>query len=278
MERGWLRYGQPRRSRSPWRRARCCAGTRRQFRGNSLVPGLVAALTCPSCPAELSRINPGLDLELLEGVHRRLEDVRVEVDVGVGDSVQREVLPRRAPTGNSDGHIAARATQPATRLSGGNEPSGHIGTQGDQAEVTPAIQGQLGNSRLLNHGADCRVFGGQHSRIRLDLHGFRGLPQFQCEIDAGSLLHLQLDVAGHSGLEARRRGLDLVHSRRQAGETIDPGGVAGCGSGHIGRRIGGRYGCVRDQSTTLVLHFARDFAGRLGQRPSGESAHQNNQD
>ena len=85
----------------------------------SLVPGLVETLTCPSFPAELRRVNPGLDLEFLESVDRRLQDVGVEIDVGVGDAVQGVVLPRRAPARNGDGERAARAAQAAARLRGG---------------------------------------------------------------------------------------------------------------------------------------------------------------
>ena len=50
----------------------------------------------PGCPAELRGIDPGLDLELLQGIDRRLQNVGVEIDVGVGDAVQRVVLPGRA--------------------------------------------------------------------------------------------------------------------------------------------------------------------------------------
>src|SRR5205807_4472545 len=39
--------------------------------------------------AELRGINAGLNLEFLESLHRRQKDVGIEVDVGVGDAIQR---------------------------------------------------------------------------------------------------------------------------------------------------------------------------------------------
>ena len=52
--------------------------------------------------AELGRIDAGLNLELLQRVDGRLDDVGVEVRVGVVDAVEREVVEVAALAGDRD--------------------------------------------------------------------------------------------------------------------------------------------------------------------------------
>ena len=60
----------------------------------------------PELAAQFGGVHAGLDLELLQGINRRQENVRIEVDVGVVRAVEREVVPF-TPTA-ADGNLLLR--------------------------------------------------------------------------------------------------------------------------------------------------------------------------
>ena len=117
---------------------------------------------------------------------------------------------------------------------------------------------------FLDHGADRGVFGGQRCRVGGDLNRLRSLPDVKGEIDAGRLLHLELDVVGHRGLETGRHNPYLVDSWIQAGETVKPRGIGCHRARHIGCAIGDRYGRVWNRRAALIIHFAANLPTSLG--------------
>src|ERR1700676_525758 len=75
---------------------------------------------------ELSRVNACLCLDLLEGVDRGQEEIRVKVYVGVADSVQREIIPFAAVAGNGKPLCAAIATLARAGLTTGGKGGTHV--------------------------------------------------------------------------------------------------------------------------------------------------------
>jgi hypothetical protein len=74
----------------------------KKFKGGSVIAvraGSGGHVDLSGLAPELRRIDPGLDLELLQRVHRRQHDVQVEIDVGIRDAVESVVGPRRPSAG-----------------------------------------------------------------------------------------------------------------------------------------------------------------------------------
>ena len=84
-----------------------------------------------------------------------------------------------------------------------------------------------------------------------DFNSLRGLPQDEGEIDARSLLHLQLDVVALHGLKSRRLDFDRIPARHQGRKSVNAravgDGLASDVGFHIGRRDRGigSYGAAR---------------------------------
>ena len=111
--------------------------------------------------AELGGVNTGLDLKLLKRIDGWLENVGVEINVGVGDAVKSEVFPSGAPSRHGDGEAASCSAQAAGGLRGGNKAVGHVGAQRDKAEEVAVVQRQILDPRFVDHRADRRVLGSQ---------------------------------------------------------------------------------------------------------------------
>jgi hypothetical protein len=92
--------------------------------GYTVQPFAGVDLRCPD--AELGRVNAGLDLELLERVDRRLNDVRVEVRVGVLDAIERVAIELEALAGDRERGLGACASLQSAAAPG-SALRGHIG-------------------------------------------------------------------------------------------------------------------------------------------------------
>src|SRR5262249_7614094 len=97
----------------------------------------------PGGASELGGIDPRLDLEFLEGFDGREDDIEIEIDVGVGDPVERVVAPRSAGPGERHGYAGAGSALASGRLGGGREAVGHIGAERHKAEKVAPVQRQL---------------------------------------------------------------------------------------------------------------------------------------
>ena len=171
--------------------------------------------------AELRGIDAGLDLEFLNCVDGRQKDVEVEVDIGIGNSVESVVAPGGARACERHGQGRARPAFASGGLRRRAEADGHAGAQFDKAEETPAVKRQIGDALFLDDGADGGALGGQRFRARADFDGLRCLTHDEGEIHFGYLLHLQFDVGLDLRIEALCSGLYLVESGHQIGETVE---------------------------------------------------------
>ena len=68
--------------------------------------------------SELGRVDAGLDLEFLERIDRRQEDIGVEIDVGVVHAVQRVVVELAPLARDRELLVGARAALPIAGLTG----------------------------------------------------------------------------------------------------------------------------------------------------------------
>ena len=114
------------------------------------------------------------------------------------------------------------------------ESIGYIGTQRHQLQKIAAVQGQVVNALLLNHGAHRSAFRGQHFAGGADFNGLRRLPHRESKIHARRLLHLQFNARAQAGLEAGSFHFYVVLSRIQRrkavyARTVGTGGSRGIG-------------------------------------------------
>ena len=166
-----------------------------------IASGLGRHVDLRGLASKLRGIDSGLHLKLLQGVDRRLNDVRIEVRIGVINAVQCEIVEVAAVP--RYGNILVGAVAPLARagLTGAPEAVAHVGRQRDQLQIVAPVQRQLHNPFVLDDRADRSVFGGQQLGRRRYLDRFVHLTDREIKIEAGALLHLQLDVGANSGLE-----------------------------------------------------------------------------
>ena len=155
-------------------------------------------------------------------------------------------------------------------LSGRGKSDGDTGTQRDQTEKAAAVQREVGDALLFDHGADGGVFGGEHFVARAHFDGLGGLSHYQGKIDAGRLLHLEFDVGLDHGIEARGGHFHLIHAGKQTGEAIDSRVVGYGTAGEVGRGVSGRDLRVGGNGPAGIVNFSRDFSQRLGRRQTGD--------
>jgi hypothetical protein len=234
----------------------------------------------PGGAAELGRVDSGLHLEFLERLHRGQHDEQVEVDVRIRDAVERVVAPGRAGAGERHRQLGAGAALPAGRLRGLVESEGHVGAQRDQTEEVASVERQVGDAPLLDDGADGGVLGRQQRNRAGHLDGFAHLADFQREVDARRLLHLQLDARARRHFEALTLGLDFVHARNQRRDGVDARLVAGGHTNAVGGRVANGDVGAGDDRAGRVFDLAGDggerlCAGRAGQQRGGQGSQYN---
>ena len=78
-------------------------------------------------PAELGRVDAGLNLELLQRVDRRQDGVSVEIHIGVVNSIQREIVEILPLAGNRYLLFTARAAHTPADRACVSEADVHIG-------------------------------------------------------------------------------------------------------------------------------------------------------
>ena len=113
---------------------------------------------------ELRRVDAGLDLELLDRVDRRQGDVVLEVRVGVIDAVERVVVEEDALATGGDGLRGALAAKSGAGLPRRGREHVDVGREGDQIQVLPAVQRQLGHDLVLDDGTDRGALGVEQVR------------------------------------------------------------------------------------------------------------------
>ena len=125
--------------------------------------------------AELGGIDAGLHLEFLQRVDGRQHDVGIEIGVGIVDAVEREVVEHDALAGDRDRLIGAVAALARAGLSGGGRERRGVGRERDELQVVAAVQRQLDDALVVDHGADGGVLGLQLGGAGFDGDGFGDL-------------------------------------------------------------------------------------------------------
>ena len=175
--------------------------------------------------SELGGIDARLHLEFVQRVDGRQERVAAVIDVRIGDAVQRvviELLP--LPADRNLGSRAAVASLARGRPVGA-ETGDHVRAESDQRGEVAPVERQIDDPFVIDHGAHRGIFGGQQrsASSHLDHLGDRADPEL--EVEAGHLLHLQLDAVANLGLQALHFRLDVIYARQQRREGIVSGAV-----------------------------------------------------
>ncbi len=111
--------------------------------------------------AELGREDAGLNLELLNGVDRGQENIKVKADIGVVDSIQSEIIELAALAGDRDVLGAALAPLPSGGGTVRAEAEAHVGTERNQLQEVAPVERQVHDTFIFDHRSDRGVFGGQ---------------------------------------------------------------------------------------------------------------------
>ena len=172
-------------------------------------------------PAVFRRVDASEDLKLLQGFDGRPDNVTVEIDIRVLHAIEREVIVHAALSGQRDVLPGAGSALAGVGLSRIGETKTDVGAQRDELQEITAVQRQLHNALILDHGAHRRVLGRQQTRRSGDFHDFRNLPYLQRKVDSRGLLHLQLEIGTSHALEAFHRYFDFVDAGLQGRKAVD---------------------------------------------------------
>ena len=186
---------------------------------------------------EFRRIDAALNLELLQRVDRRQQDVGIEVHIGVVHAIECVVVPL-APAATDGqllcGPIAALAGAGLARI---GKTGRHIGRQRDQLQKIPAVEREIHDATIVDNGANRRVFGINHRRAADDLHRLFDRANGEGEIQADCLLGLQLDAVSNRALKPLQFNFYVVGSGEQVWKHVNARGVGLLGGRNPGLRI-----------------------------------------
>ena len=223
--------------------------------------------------AEFRRIDPRLHLELLQRIDRRHEDVGVEIDVGVVDPIQREVVELATLTRDRELLDASSATLTGSGLTWTCEVGADVRAQGHQLQIVPAIERQFHDSFVLDHRSDRGAFGREQRRKRGDLHRLLESTELEGEVETGGLLDLQNHVL-RDRPKSLQLHLHLVRTRLQNWKTVHAGAVAWNGAKGVCRLVAHGDRGAREHSASRISDDAGDLARRL--RETGRTDEQPN--
>ena len=212
-------------------------------------------------PAELGRVHRLLDLELLNGVDRRVDDEVVEELVGDLEPVQHvDVVPGALSpdVGQRTGLLEGAAPGAA----GGNH---HRVAQLGELQELPSVQGDLLDLPGLDDVADLGRGGLEQRGRDLDRHLFGDGPEGQRELELEGAADLQPDAALRRPLKAGQLRGDGPLAGGEAGEKETPFAVGNPLDDGAAVRMGGHDAGAGQDGAALVDHDAQDLRGvRLG--------------
>src|SRR4029077_4810086 len=110
----------------------------------------------------------------------------------------------------------------------------------------------------VDDGADLRVLGLQDGRGAGNLAGLGHLANFHRNVDAGGLIEHEREWRMHRSLETGRSDFDLIHSDRNAGQTVGTGVVGFRGPCSATLDVRRSYGCTANWSSTRIGHRTDD--------------------
>jgi hypothetical protein len=211
--------------------------------------------------SEFSRVGVGLNLELLQGLDRRLHELHVLAAkrVRVGDvvhAVEQEHVVERAVAVDVEDALEVDAREP--RRAGKDSRR-----EERELVVVAAVERQIDDFLLIDHRAARRRLRVEQGRAGGDLDDLRELAWLQRQVDARHLRHLERDAGAEDPREPA--GLDghRVLTRSKAGDGIRAfvaGFRADC---DVGPDVGDRDDGPGDQRAGRVPHLAGDRRGFL---------------
>ena len=231
------------------------------------MPLRVTMLTwAPPACAELRAVGVAMDLELVDGVHRRVDEYRpVRADVVVvgpvhGPEVRRHGAPADREVGSAEEALVLHVEEV------GSADSGH---QGRELKEVAAVQGQLAHLLAVDesgHLAADRLHG---DRGDLDAHGLRDLSGLELHVDRADVRDVEDDVASDGRLEAVQLHFDVVGAHGEVGEGIRPRSVGRDGVAKAGVLAGnGNFGALHDRVGRI-----RYGSPQARREPLGEGRH-----
>ena len=150
-----------------------------------------------ACASHFRRVASGLHLELLHGVRRRTQVQRVESRIGIGGSIQQEVICIGTIAANAHGRALPRA--PVKRI--------HVSGLGAVARVCPgyhqhqvnehaAVEGQVVNCDRLDDFSHGRVGGMESRRDVADFDDVLHYGNLEGKIQCHALAYLKAEALG----------------------------------------------------------------------------------
>ena len=232
----------------------------RPGRDDDLAPGLSSVL---------GRVGPGQHLELAHGVQDRPVQRLVGGLVVVVDPVLDVVVGDLAVAG----HVEAAAEPEGGVLRGSED----VGLKLGELQVVPAVERQLDDLLLVDHGSPRRRLGLEQRRGPDDLDDRLDGPELEREVDPRHLVDLQGDPAPHRLLEALLLDRHLVGPGLEAGQGVGPARARLRPQGNVRCDARDHHRGLRHPGARLVPHVACEGGGVLlgverarGQQEAGE--------
>ncbi len=232
-------------------------------------PGFGRNIDLCGFPSKLCRVDTALHLELLNRVDGRNLDVQVEIGIGIGNPVQRVVVPRAAHPCDGDVLIRAVPALAVRCLRRSGKTVRNVRCQRHQLQEIASVQRQFVDTLFGDDGAYRGALCSKRRRCRGYLYGLRCLPDSEYEIDAGCLLYLEFHRA-HRGLESFRGNFHLVSRGHQVREAVLPHAIGRRGAACVRACVGGRYSDVGRYRSGGIGDLAGDHAECLGLNKTGK--------
>src|ERR1051326_750083 len=168
---------------------------------NSIATGLGEHVDLRAFMPELRGVDTDLDLELLNGVNGGKDDIAVEIRIGVIDTVEGVVVEHDALPARGYGLLGAAATLPGVGLPRVRREGVCVRRERDQAQIFPAVQGQLGDDLVLHHCTDSCSLGLQQVRGSRNFDRLANLAQLENHVETHDLLYLDFEWFADCRLE-----------------------------------------------------------------------------
>ena len=214
--------------------------------------------------AELGRVGARLHLEFLERIDRRLEQVGAVVRIGILDAVERVVVELQPLARDVQLKVAAVPAPARLRDRIRGAIRCRTGYQRRQLQVVASVERQFLNAPVLDDRADGGGLGFERRRGSLHFHRLGNGADLEREIQAGYLVHLQLEVGAHFRLETGHGNPRRIDARRQSRGAVNARGIGLQYALKVRTQVSDGDGCAGHNGVRGVGNRPRDFRrGRL---------------
>src|SRR5947209_2579439 len=169
---------------------------------------------------ELRGINTELNFEFLNGVNGRKDDIAIEIRVGVIDAVERVVVEHDALAARRYGLLGAVATLAGIGLPRKRREGVRVRRHRDQVQILPAVQRQLGDDLVLDHGADGCSLGLEQVKRSGNFDRLANLAQLESDVETQYLLYLDFESFSGARPETPKFRSQPVKARRDGGKGV----------------------------------------------------------